>query len=216
MSLPWQGAGGDAAEGEYEGPTHEEMLAVAKRWDRDTEAANRAHRRRKDQRAAGGGGRRGGAGHPFWDRKIAVASGEDSEEGETITARGTLKRALAAPEGYTAGFDGFVVKTLEGRRICIGNDKLGRAFHVRFGRKLVERDPAAAYCGTFVDGGELGAVAYAGPRSGEDASRIVSRVARAGGGRPDRGGSGAFAQAGGMDESKRDTVNRAALGVLVE
>ena len=136
--------------------------------------------------------------------------------GTTITARRIIRKLLSAPEGYTAGFDGFAVKTLGGRRMCIGNGELDRAFHVRFGRKLVARDPAAAYCGTFTDGHALGAVAYAGPRSGEDASKIVRKVARAGGGRPDKGADASFARAGGLDESKRDKVGTAALEVLLK
>ena len=216
MRFPWP-RGGDAARDE-EGLTREEVWAAAEKWNRDVRAGNLAYRLRRAQRAAEGGGGRAGKGHPFWDKGMTVSSGRGPGKAgtTTITGRRILRQVLTAPDGCVAGFDGFEVKTVAGRRMCNGNSELGRAFHVRFGRKLVARDPAASYCGTFTDGHSLGVVAYAGPRSGADALRIVRRVAKAGGGRPDKGGSATFAQAGGMDESKRDEATRAALGVLVE
>ena len=207
--------GGDAAESD--GPTHEEMQSAAEKWDRDTSAANLADRRRAGRRLAAGGAEGAGGRPSFWDREVAVSADEGGRgETETTTARRIFRRVLAAPDGYVVGFSGFVVKTLDGRRTCIGGGDLGRAFHVRFGKKLVSRDPAALYCGTFTDGQALGAVACAGPRSGADAHKIVRKLAKAGGGRPDSGGGASFAQAGGMDESRADKVRKAALEMVVD
>lgn len=211
MRLPRQ-RGGDAAESG--GPTHEEMQAAVEKWDSDARSANLADRRRAGRRLAAGGAEGAGGRPSFWDREMTVSIG--GGEKETITARRILRRILTAPDGYMAGFSGFAVKTIDGRRMCIGSDDLDRAFHVRFGKKLVARDPAALYCGTFTDGLALGAVAFAGPRSGADAYKIVRKLAKAGGGRPDKGGGPSFAQAGGLDELRGDKVRTAALEVLTK
>lgn len=210
MRFPWQ-RGGDAAESR--GPTHEEIQAAAEKWDSDTRSANLADRRRAGRRLVEGDG-----GRPsFWDRERTVSTGEGGQGvAETITARRILRRVLTAPDGYVVGFSGFAVKAVDGRRMCIGSDDLDRAFHDRFGRKLVARDPAALYCGTFTGGLALGAVAYAGPRSGEDAYQFMRKVAKAGGGRPDKGGGASFAQASGLDELRAEKVRTAALEVLTK
>lgn len=214
MRLPWQ-RGWDAAESR--GPTHEEMQAAAEKWDSDARSANLADRRRAGRRLAAGGAEGAGGRPSFWDREMTVSTGEGGRcEKETITGRRILRRILTAPDGYVAGFSGFAVKTIDGRRMCIGSGDLDREFHVGFGKKLVARDPAALYCGTFTDGLALGAVAFAGPRSGADAYKIVRKVAKAGGGRPDKGGGASFAQAGGLDELKADKVRTAALEVLTK
>ena len=199
MRLPWQ------RDWNAELPTHEESLAASKKWEDDARAWARAGERR-----------RAGAEHPFWDKKIVIEAGNKKRRRpeKATTARRLLGRVLFSPDGYTVGFDGFAVKTLGGRRVCSGNDDFGKAFHTRFGRRLVAKDATASYCGVFADGQGLGVVAYAGPRSGMDASKIVRRIAKAGGGRPDKGADASFAQAGGLDESRRDKVKTAAIEVV--
>ena len=165
----------------------------------------------------GGGAGRAGAEHPFWDKEIVVSVNKKRRPPERkTTARRILGRVLSSPDGYTVGFDGFIIKTVGGRRACNGNDGFGGAFHARFGRRLVAKDAAASYCAVFAGSAGLGAVAYAGPESGVDASKIVRRIARAGGGRPDKGGSRSFAQAGGLDESRGDKARMAALEAVLK
>ena len=214
MRWPWQKGGEEAEDGGEEGfedggPTRKEMQAAYKAWESAASASERADRRRAEK---------AGAGSSFWDREITIAAGKRLRRGktETFTARGILRRVLTAPDGYVLGFSGFEVKSLEGVRICIGNDELGRAFHVRFGRRLVAKDADAAYCSVFMDGPAAGVVAYTGPASGIDASKLVKSVAGAGGGRPDKGASDSFAQASGLDASNMDKFRRAALEVLVD
>lgn len=213
LRLPWQ-TGGGAEEAQW--PTHEESLEASRKWNVDARAWARAGERRCEAARVRAG--RAGAGHPFWDKKIVVEAGNKKRRRpeKTTTARRILGSVLTAPDGYTVGFDGFTVKTLGGRRVCSGNDGFDKAFHVRFGRTLVAKDATASYCGVFADGRWLGAVAHAGPESGMDAHKIVRRIARAGGGRPDRGGNKSFAQAGGLDESRGDKVKTAALEVVVK
>ena len=216
LRLPWR-TGRDADEAP--GPTHEEMLAVADKWDADARASARAGRRRRGGAAGapGGGAGRAGAEHPFWDKEIVVSVNKKRRPPERkTTARRILGRVLSSPDGYTVGFDGFIIKTVGGRRACNGNDGFGGAFHARFGRRLVAKDAAASYCAVFAGSAGLGAVAYAGPESGVDASKIVRRIARAGGGRPDKGGSRSFAQAGGLDESRGDKARMAALEAVLK
>ena len=109
---------------------------------------------------------------------------------------------MAVPEGGSSEAGGVEVRVRAGRRACVaaGGGGLGEAFHIEFGRRLVAADPGATYCGVFKDGRTVRIVAYAGPKSGADASRIVRAAAGAAGG--SGGGSASFAQGGCKDDAR--------------
>ena len=148
-------------------------------------------------------------------RKRPGGGGKEREAGAEPDKGKILKKVLDSPDGYMAGFYGFTVLAVDGRRACVGNDDLGEQYHAEFGRMLVEADAAASYCGVFDDGRTAGIIAYAGPKSGMNAAKVVRTVAGAvGGGEPGAGSSASFAHAGGMDASKREAAHRAAVEML--
>ena len=127
---------------------------------------------------------------------------------------GMLEAAMAVPDGGASRADGIEVRVRAGRRACVAaGGGLGETFHIEFGRRLVAADPAASYCGVFGAGKTVRIVAYAGPESGADASRIVRAAAEAAGG--SGGGSASFAQGGCKDASRRGDAVDAARGAVL-
>ena len=174
--------------------------------------------------AAEGGGGAGEEG----ERKRAEAEAEAAEEARAERDRaraaarqsdkervpGMLEAAMAVANGEASALDGIEVRASGGRRACVaGGDGLGETFHIEFGKRLVAADPGATYCGVFKEGGTVRIVAYAGPESGMDASKIVRAAAGAAGG--SGGGAARFAQGGCKDASrKKDAVDAAREAVL--
>lgn len=75
-------------------------------------------------------------------------------------------------------------------------------FHQNFGKKLVGRDPSAAFCGIFEAGPTVRVMVFSGGQSGIDAGKIAGEAASILGG--SGGGDAKFAQGGGKDTSKKD------------
>ncbi len=75
-------------------------------------------------------------------------------------------------------------------------------FHQNFGKKLVAKDGAAAFCGIFEVGPTVRIMVYAGEQSGVNAGEIAKEIASILGGLG--GGDTKFAQGGGKDTSKKE------------
>lgn len=75
-------------------------------------------------------------------------------------------------------------------------------FHQNFGKRLVAKDSASAFCGIFEAGPTVRVMVYAGADSGIDSGQIAKEVASILGG--SGGGDAKFAQGGGKDTSKKD------------
>ena len=176
---------------------------------------------------AGGGGGKGGAEEEEEEEERRRRAEADAEaaRAERDRARaaarqadrqrvpGMLEAAMAVQDGGSADLGGLEVRLAGGRRACVGTGGgLGEAFHIEFGRRLVEADRGASYCGVFLEGPTVRIVAYAGPESGRDAAAIVRAAAAAGGG--SGGGKASFAQGGCKDASRAEAVAGAAAGEL--
>ena len=173
---------------------------------------------------AGGGGGKGDMKDRDRAEEEAAAAEEAKAERDRARAAarqadkqrvpGMLEAAMAVPEGGESELDGIEVRVRAGRRACVAaGGGLGEAFHIEFGRRLVDADPGAAYCGVFGDGKTVRIVAYAGPESGRDSSEIVRAAAAAAGG--SGGGNASFAQGGCKDASRRkEAVDAAREAVL--
>lgn len=126
-----------------------------------------------------------------------------------------LEGVLAVPGDSAADLGGIAVRTAGRRRACVADGEgLGERFHIELGRKLVDGDPGASYCGLFRDGRMIRVVAYAGPESGADAAAVARAAAAALGG--SGGGKASFAQGGGQDASRRKEAAAAAMEAMLE
>ncbi|RNJ79160.1 MAG: alanine--tRNA ligase [Nitrosopumilus sp. B06] len=118
-----------------------------------------------------------------------------------------LERAAAGTIGDVDGIE-------SENKACLasGND-YDEFFHTSLGKKLISRDPGAAYCGIFESGTTVRIVVYCGSESGMDA-RIISRdIAIVLGG--SSGGGKEFAQGGGKDTSKKASAIDAARSMIL-
>lgn len=107
-----------------------------------------------------------------------------------------LEKILA---GESGDLDGITVSD----KICFtASDDFDEYFHLNFGKKLVGRDPKAAFCGIFESGPTIRVMIYAGTDSGINSGQIAKEIASILGG--SGGGDAKFAQGGGKDTSKKD------------
>ena len=82
------------------------------------------------------------------------------------------------------------------------SDQYDEFFHINFGKKLVNQEPKAAYCGIFEAGTTIRVIVYCGQDSGKKAGDIAREISGILGG--SGGGDAKFAQGGGKDTSKKD------------
>ena len=82
------------------------------------------------------------------------------------------------------------------------SDQYDEFFHINFGKKLINQQPKAAYCGIFETGSTIRVIVYCGSESGRKAGDISREIAGILGG--SGGGDANFAQGGGKDTSKKD------------
>ena len=101
--------------------------------------------------------------------------------------------------GESGNFDEIEVK----KGLCFtASEQYDEFFHINFGKKLVNRQSNAAYCGIFESGPTIRIIVYCGPESGRKAGEISREIAGILGG--SGGGDAKFAQGGGKDTSKKD------------
>ena len=88
-------------------------------------------------------------------------------------------------------------------KICFtASENYDDYFHQNFGKKLIDKDSKAAFCGIFESGETIRIMVYAGVESGVNSGKIVREIASILGG--SGGGDIKFAQGGGKDTSKKD------------
>ena len=99
--------------------------------------------------------------------------------------------------GESVEGDGIFTK---GKLCFTSNPDYDDFFHQNLGKKLVAKDPTAAFCGIFEAGPTVRVLVYAGEQSGIDSGQIAKEIASILGG--SGGGDAKFAQGGGKDTSK--------------
>ena len=106
-------------------------------------------------------------------------------------------------EQVLSGKSGDLEEILVKDKTCFtSSDQYDEFFHMSFGKKLINEDPRAAFCGIFESGPTVRVIAYCGAESGRDAGVIARQIASILGG--SGGGDARFAQGGGKDTSKKD------------
>ena len=101
--------------------------------------------------------------------------------------------------GQSGNFEEIEVKD----KFCFTtSDQYDEFFHINFGKKLVNQEHKAAYCGIFEVGPTIRVIVYCGQDSGKKAGYIAREIAGILDG--SGGGDAKFAQGGGKDTSKKD------------
>jgi alanyl-tRNA synthetase len=101
--------------------------------------------------------------------------------------------------GQSGNFEEIEVKD----KFCFTtSDQYDEFFHINFGKKLVNQEHKAAYCGIFEAGSTIRVIVYCGQDSGKKAGDIAREIAGILDG--SGGGDAKFAQGGGKDTSKKD------------
>ncbi len=107
-----------------------------------------------------------------------------------------LEKILAGESGE---LDGIIIKD----KLCFtASQNYDEYFHLNFGKKLVNRDAKAAFCGIYDAGPTTRIMVYSGGQSGVNAGLIAREISAILGG--SGGGDDKFAQGGGKDTSKKD------------
>ena len=106
-------------------------------------------------------------------------------------------------EQISAGQSGNVEEIEVKDKFCFTtSDQYDEFFHINFGKKLVNQEHKAAYCGIFEVGPTIRVIVYCGQDSGKKAGDIAREIAGILDG--SGGGDAKFAQGGGKDTSKKD------------
>ena len=93
---------------------------------------------------------------------------------------------------------------IKGKRCITSSNQYDEFFHINFGKKLINKEPEAAYCGIFEAGPTIRIIVYCGINSGRNAGEVSRELSGILGG--SGGGDAKFAQGGGKDTSKKDEV----------
>ena len=100
------------------------------------------------------------------------------------------------------------------KRCVVYDKKYDERFCLDFGKSLVREDDTAVFCGIFDIGTTVRVVVYAGDRSGIDSSLVADKISKRLGGAS--GGDAKFAQGGGRDKSKIETILDYAIDLIME
>ena len=103
---------------------------------------------------------------------------------------------------------------IKGKRGITSSNQYDEFFHINFGKKLINDEPEAAYCGIFETGPIIRIIVYCGIKSGMNAGEISRKLSSILGG--SGGGDTKFAQGGGKDTSKKDEVIAKAKSMILE
>ena len=103
---------------------------------------------------------------------------------------------------------------IKGKKGITSSNQYDEFFHINFGKKLVNMEPEAAYCGIFEAGATIRVIVYCGTKSGMNAGEISRKLSSILGG--SGGGDTKFAQGGGKDTSKKDEVIAKAKSMILE
>ena len=101
--------------------------------------------------------------------------------------------------GESVESDGISAK---GKLCFTSSENYDDYFYQNFGKKLVAKDSAAAFCGIFEAGPTIRVMVFAGEQSGVNSGKIAKEIASILGG--SGGGDAKFAQGGGKDTSKKE------------
>ncbi|MCV0372207.1 MAG: alanine--tRNA ligase [Nitrosarchaeum sp.] len=106
-------------------------------------------------------------------------------------------------EKIASGESGEIEEISVRNNLCFtASEQYDEYFHLNFGKKIVNKDPKAAFCGIFESGPTVRIMVYAGDESGINAGAIAKEIASILGG--SGGGDAKFAQGGGKDTSKKE------------
>ena len=126
-----------------------------------------------------------------------------------------LLEQISSSLSGNATFDEIKVHTTESVKFCVtSSDQFDEFFHINFGKKLVNIEPKAVYCGFFEAGSTMRAIIYCGAKSSHNAGDIAKSVSEILGG--SGGGDAKFAQGGGKDKSKKDQAINNAQSIVLE
>ena len=117
-------------------------------------------------------------------------------------------------ERVSAGESGNLEEvTVKEKRCFTFSENFDEFFHINFGKKLIQSESKAAYCGIFESGPTIRAIVYCGEESGMKAGDIAREIAGILGG--SGGGDAKFAQGGGKDTSKKDAAIQKAKSMIL-
>ena len=112
--------------------------------------------------------------------------------------------------GESGELDEITVKN----KLCFtASENYDEYFNLNFGKKLVAKDGAAAFCGIFEAGPTVRVMVYAGEQSGVNAGMIAKEISAILGG--SGGGDARFAQGGGKDTSKMEQAATKAKSMIL-
>ncbi len=136
---------------------------------------------------------------------------EEQRAASRVNARTMIPEMLAkVTSGESIVTDGC---TIRDKRCIVYDKKYDERFCLAFGKRLIKEDCEGVFCGIFDAGTTIRVMVYAGDRSGIDASRVAERISDMLGGAS--GGDSRFAQGGGRDTSKKETILDYAIDIIM-
>jgi len=136
-------------------------------------------------------------------QKELVANKEKIEKEREVRKQKTREMMPILLEQILSGHSGNLEEIQVKEKVCFTtSDRYDEFFHINFGKKLVNQESSAVYCGIFESGPTIRIIVYCGQESGKEAGKIAREIAGILGG--SGGGDAKFAQGGGKDTSKKD------------